>query len=55
MRKNYYRVIKFYGDAGRTDTVWHCSHEVATSLPCDVIIPLTRKPAVGTFDYIREG
>lgn len=43
MHKNYYRVISFY-DTGFTDNVWHCSHETAASLKCDIIIPLERKP-----------
>ena len=55
MRKNYYRAIKFYPNAKPVETIWHCTSEVAASLTCDAIIPLSRKPAAGTYDYIREG
>ena len=51
MRKGYYRVISFY-DTGYADNVWHCSHETAAQMKCDIIIPLDRKPRNTP---IREG
>ena len=55
MRKNYYRIINFYGEAGFTEAIWHCSPSTALTLNADAIIPLSHKPKAGTFEIIREG
>lgn len=53
-KKRYYQAISKYDDF-TINEIWHCSHNTATRIGCDFIIPLDRKPrGIDPLD-IREG